>query len=190
MKHYRDHETGEIRHGKPPKHHPVHYHSSKHKKTISKGHVVRFRKYGEEEESTGRITAVGEHGARVKCSKNKDHKILHHEIIEHAGGREAFQGHRNEEINIQKAMIENSIARQHLPALRSMIGLLKGHSSYDHTNKVNGYRIKLEALRNKIVSGRSIPSQDLDNIARIMEQAGRAIQNSKKSKFNLTFRMR
>lgn len=179
-RHYRD-KSGEIRHGKLPEDHPANYYSDKHRKKVKKGHAVKFKKHGDEEK-TGRVVSLGEHGAKIHCKKGEEHNVLHHEIIEHIGGKDAFKDHKKI-IDLNKAMIPNAQARNFLPALRGSISMLQGLSSYDHTNKLNSYRYKLEALRNRIVSGKDIPSQDINNMNMLMEQVGREVRKTNKSKF-------
>ena len=186
LRHYRD-KNGEIRHGKLPDEHPANYYSEKHRKEVKKGHTVKFKKHGDEE-STGRVVSSGKHGVRIHCKKGEKHDVLHHEIIEHIGGKEAFQDHKKI-IDLTKAMIPNAQARNFLPALRASISMLRGLSSYEHTNKFNTYRYKLEALRNKIITGKSIASEDINNMNMLMERAGREVKrmNNKKSKFKFGF---
>lgn len=183
-KHYRD-ESGEIRYGKVPDNHPSHYYQDKHRKKVKKGHTVEFKKHGDEKR-TGRVVNVGEHGISIHCKDKKHHKVLHHEVIGHIGGKDVFQDHKKV-VDLKKAMIKNSVARGHLSALEGAINMLQGLSTYNHTNKLNNYKYKLQALRNKIIGGSDIPSQDLENGNRLIRRAGREIAGKNKSKFQVSF---
>ena len=185
--HYRDEKSGEIRFGTPPDHHPAHYYSDKNRKKVSKGHLVRFKKVGDKE-NAGRVTSFGDHGAVIQSHDGTKHKVLHHEIIEHIGGKANFGQHKDIG-DLGKAMIDNAQARGNLPALEGAIALLKGLSSYDNTNKFNQYRYKLEALRNRILTGNDIPSQDINNMNMLISQAGSEVtKTNQKSIFKLKFK--
>lgn len=186
MKQYYREKSGEVKYGELPQDHPANNYSDKNKKKVKSGHTVKFKKHGEDKERTGRVVSVGKHGAVIHCNEGKAHDVFHHEIIKHIGGRDNFKNNKKI-IDLTKAMLPNNSAKNFLPTLRASISMLRGLSSYDHSNKMNDYRYKLEELRNRIISGNDIPSEDINNMNILMEQVGREVRTTNKSKFKLRY---
>lgn len=181
--HYRDYESGKIRFGAPPKKHPHYDHDDLNYKVPMKGRYVEYQKHGESSANGGRVECVGKNGVIVECKDGMRHRVLHHEIKKQVGGQNAEKYK-----NIKKSStITNSIARQYIPALNSSIELIRGFAGYEHASELNTYKYRLQALRNKIVSGKDIDKQDVVDMQMTLGAIGKQLRSKKKKVFSFKF---
>jgi len=177
--HYRDFESGKVRLGRPPKGHPHYDHDDLNYKVPMKGRYIEFQKHGEKDAIGGQVESVGDHGLIAQCKNGKKHRILHHEVKRQVGGKNAEKYKTISKANT----ITNSVAKQYLPVLNSTVALIEGVAGYDHANDLNTYKYRLQNLRNRIISGKDIPNQDIVDMNMTLGLIGRKLRSSSKKVF-------
>ena len=170
---YRDAETKKIRNGRAPKGHMLYSHDDLNYKKPRKGHVVECKMNGDKQRKRGRVTSCGEHGVIIATNKGKKYRVLHHEITSHVGGRDTFITYK---MNKSSSVDYSS----HLPVLEATIEMLRGMGS--ENSQLNTYKYRLQALRNRIASGKKVHPQDIRDMNMTIESIGRRIR--KKSVFS------